>query len=358
MPSGGATAFAALNARVRVMYSTLFSAQQFSELYEASDFNSLITSLKASDYGPYLEKTKEKDLTPRRAAYQIRGRLTDSYSSIIHIAPEQARIVLSQRYRYFEVDNLKAVLRGLFAGEPWEKIKFVLFPLGSDSHLPLQEMAEMGNIPAAIDLLKGSVYYRTLSYAMPRFSQEKNIFPLEVALDLAYWRDLWKGVGGLTGQDRIMGMRIIGSLIDTNNLMWAIRYKVYHQLSEEELINYTLPFGYHVSDKDIRSIASGADIVHIVKRIFPDLVDVENLLLDPHKGLPELELQLKRQVVKHCYSAFISDPFNIGLPLAYLELLEMEIQDLTVLMEAKSVKGLDLDFRDYLLLGQPVKAAA
>jgi hypothetical protein len=38
-------------------------------------------------------------------------------------------------------------------------------------------------------------------------------------------------------------MKIIGSLLDMNNLMWAIRYKVYHKLSEEELINYTLPFG-------------------------------------------------------------------------------------------------------------------
>jgi len=297
-------------------------------------------------------------LTPRKAAYQIRGRLTDNYSSIIHNAPDHARPLLMQRYRYFEVDNLKAVFRGIIAGATWDKIKFVLFPLGKESHLPFQEMAEAGNVGAAVDLLRGTVYYDTLSHAMPRFIAEQSIFPLEVALDLNYWRELWKGVNQLQGQDRTPALKIIGSLLDTNNLMWAIRYKVYHHLSDEELINYTLPFGYHVNDKDIRNIAAGADIPQIVKRIYPDLSEVDSLLQEPRKGLPELELQLKRYVMKQCLAAFVGDPFHIGIPLAYLELLELEIQDLTVLIEAKSVKGPIEDLRDYLLMGQMQKTVS
>ena len=358
MSSGGATGFAALNARVRVMFSSLLTAQQLSGLYDTPDFNTLIVALKNSEYASYLEKSKDKDLTPRKAAYQIRGRLTDNYLSIIHNAPDHARSLLIQRYRYFEVDNLKAVLRGIIAGAPWDKIKFVLFPLGTESHLPLQEMAEAGNVGNAVDLLRGTVYYNALSHAMPRYNAEQSIFPLEVALDLNYWRELWKGVGQLPSQDRTPALKIIGSLLDSNNLMWAIRYNVYHHLSDEELINYTLPFGYHVNDRDIRSIAAGADIAQIVKRIYPDLVDVDGLLQDPRKGLPELELQLKRHVMHQCVAAFVGDPFHIGIPLGYLELLELEIQDLTVLIEGKSVKGAQQDFRNYLLMGQTQKAVS
>jgi V/A-type H+/Na+-transporting ATPase subunit C len=355
MSSGGATGFAALNARVRVMYSTLFTPQDFIGLYETPDFNGLITLLKNSEYNPYLEKSKDKDLNPRKAAFQIRGRLTDLYSSIIHNAPDHARPLLEQLFRKFEVDNLKAVFRGIITGASWDKIKFVLFPLGTDSHLPIQEMSEAGNVGAAVDLLRGSVYYETLSHAMTRYNAEQNLFPLEVALDLNYWREIWKEVNKLPSQDRMPALKIIGSLLDSNNLMWAIRYKVYYHLSDEEMINYTLPFGYRVSDKDIRSIAAGADIAHTIKRIFPDLVDVDNLLMDPHKGLPELELQLKRQVMKRCVAAFVGDPFQIGIPLAFLTLLEMEIQDLTVLMEAKSIKIPIDDFRGFLMMGQTQK---
>ena len=358
MSSGGATGYAALNARVRVMYSTLLTPQELNGLYEAPDFNALIGLLNNSEYGQYLESTKTKDLTARRTAFQIRARLTDVYSSIIHTAPEHARPLLAQRFRYFEVDNLKAVFRGIVAGASWDKIRFVLFPLGKESDLPLQEMAEAGNVGAAVDLLRGTPYHETLSHAMTRYSAEQNLFPLEVALDLSYWRELWKGVNHLPSEDRVPALKIIGALVDTTNLMWAIRYHVYHHLSEEELINYTLPFGYHVTDRDIRSIAAGADIAQLIKRIYPDLVDVDSLLQDPRKGLPELELQLKRFVMHQCVAAFVGTPVHIGLPLAFLELLELEIQDLTVLMEAKSAKGPLEDFRIYLMMGQAQKSVS
>ena len=137
----------------------------------------------------------------------------------------------------------------------------VLFPMGSMTVLPAQAMLESGSVGAAIELLQGTPYYETLSFAMKRYSAEQNLFPLEVALDLYYWRQLWQEAKKLQGQDREQASRIIGSLMDVNNLMWVIRYKVYHQLSEEEVINYTLPFGFRVRDEDVRAIAAGADLL-------------------------------------------------------------------------------------------------
>jgi V/A-type H+/Na+-transporting ATPase subunit C len=191
---------------------------------------------------------------------------------------------------------------------------------------------------------------------MRRYNAEQNLFPLEVALDLNYWRKLWSQVSRLSGLDRTMALRVIGSLIDMNNLMWAIRYRVYHQLSEEELINYTLPFGYRVHDEDIRSIAAGADIAQVVQRIYPDLRDVDTLLQNPREGLPKLELILQRHLMDACRAAFSGDPFQIGVPLAYLILSQLEIQDLTVLIEAKSANLPVDEFRPYLLTGITARA--
>ena len=133
-------------------------------------------------------------------------------------------------------------------------------PWGHSRSCRARAMVEAGSVPAAIDLLNGTRYEETLSFAMKRYGAEQNLFPLEVALDLAYWRQLWQEAKRLSGVDKDYATRIVGSLLDMNNLMWAIRYRVYHKLSEEELINYTLPFGYHVHDDDIRAIAAGADI--------------------------------------------------------------------------------------------------
>jgi V/A-type H+-transporting ATPase subunit C len=225
----------------------------------------------------------------------------------------------------------------------------VLFPFGSFSTVPAQAMVESGSIVSAVELLHGTPYESAVSFAMKRFSTEQNLFPLEVSLDLDYWRRLWAEVKKLTGKDREMGGKLVGSLLDLNNLMWVIRYKIYHKLSEEELINYTLPFGYRVRDEDVRSIAAGADIASVVSRIYPGIPDVNTYLEQPQSGLPKLEHQLKQQVMRQCVSAFIGDPFHIGLPLAYLLLSDFEIQDLVVLIEAKSSSLADQDFRPLLL---------
>lgn len=349
MPQGGVSGYAAISARVRAMSSSLLNPQDFARLSDAPDFVSLIGQLKNTAYGPYLEGLKDKEFTPRRVDLQIKGRLADSYFSVIQMAPEHARPLLKQLYRYFEVENLKAVLRGIVTDPSWERVREVLFPLGSMSLIPAQAMVETGSVAAAVELLQATPYYETLSFAMKRYSSEQNLFPLEVALDLYYWRQLWREAKRLQGQDRDQALRIVGSLMDMNNLMWVIRYRVYHQLSEEELINYTLPFGYHVSDEDVRAVAAGADLAMVVQRVYPNMPNVSELLEEPRSGLPQLEIQLKRHIMKQCTAAFSGNPFHIGLPLAFLVLRDFEIQDLTVLIEAKSSQLSDEKFRPFLL---------
>ncbi|MEW6402239.1 MAG: V-type ATPase subunit, partial [Chloroflexota bacterium] len=285
----------------------------------------------------------------RRVAIQLKGRLADVYSSVIHMSPGHIRPLLIQLYRYYEVENLKAVLRAIVSGSGWEHVQDVLFPMGSMTVVPAQAMIEAGNVGAAVELLTGTVYEETLSFAMKRYNAEQNLFPLEVALDLFYWRQLWKEAKQLQGQDREQATRVVGSLIDMNNLTWAVRYRVYYRLSEEELINYTLPFGYHVRDEDVRAVAAGADIAAIVSHVYPDIPDVNSMLEHPQSGLPRLEVHLKRQLMKQCMAAFAGNPFHAGLPLAFLVLYGLEIQDLVVLIEGKSSKLSDEEIRPFLL---------
>jgi len=351
MADGGVSSYAYIDARVRAMYSTLLTPQFFDELYRAPDFFTLISQLEHTVYGPYLLRVDNKELTPRRAVYQMKSQMSEAYSLVIHNSPEYIHPLLAQFYRSFEVDNLKAVLRGIVSGSSWDRIRYVLFPMVSMKVFPAEAMLQEGNVPNAIAKLRGTPYFATLSHALERYTAEQSLFPLEVALDLNYWRELWNDINLLSKLDREHALRIVGSLLDINNLMWAIRYRVYHHLSEEELINYTLPFGYRVRDADIRAIAAGADILEIIARIYPSLSLEDSLLLEPRDWLPELETKLQRHVVRQCRREFVGYPFHIGIPLAYLALKKMEIQDLTVLAEAKASQVPVDRFRPLLLIG-------
>jgi vacuolar-type H+-ATPase subunit C/Vma6 len=121
-----------------------------------------------------------------------------------------------------------------------------------------------------------------------------------------------------------------------DNLLWAIRYRVYHHLSSEEIINYTLPMGYRVKDEDIRAIAAGDDVAQVVKKIYPTLQGLDDFYAAPETHIGELEHALRRYIVDACRAVFVGYPFHIGIPLGYLWLNEYEINDLTVLIEAKA----------------------
>lgn len=358
MLTGGASGYAAIHSRVRVMYSTLLTPPEITDLASTTNLSALVGLLKDSPYGSYLADLEDKDLTPKQVIYQIQNRLADLNITLIHAAPAQTRSLLTELFRHFEIDNLKAILRAIVTNSTWEQIREILFPLGSLAKLPAEKMLEAGTVEAAVAQLVNTPYYDTLSHAMKRYTEERSLFPLEVALDLNYWRTLWIIANRLPGQDRTQALRIIGPLVDMNNLMWAMRYRVYHHLSEEEIINYTLPFGYRVRDEDVRAIAAGADIARIVMRVYPGLMNVDNLLQDPERGLPKLELQLQRRIRQQFNAVFTGYPFHIGLPLAFVVLFELEHQDLTVLIEAKASGKAQAEFMPYLLTSTNVEEFA
>lgn len=353
---GGVSAYAAVSARVRVKYSRLAGASGLHALSEAQDLSAFTEILGRTSYGPAIVDLKERKPGPSAVAQALRGWQAVEARSVIRAAPGTARRILLQLHRRQEVNNLKAVLRGVAAGAGpdggaslWERIRLLLSPDAASIRLPYERMVEAGTVAGAIELVRGTAYYEVLSFALKRYSTEQSLFALEVALDLDYWRRLWQEARKLAGEDQTQALRVISSLVDANNIMWAVRYRVYKHLSEEELINYTLPFGWRVQDEDVRAIAAGGDIGSIIGRIYPEIEDLGGFLEQDYSGLPRLEVELKRTIARRCIGAFLGNPFHVGLPLAYLVMQDLEIQDLIVLLEAKSTEVAAEEYVPFML---------
>ena len=87
----------------------------------------------------------------------------------------------------------------------------------------------------------------------------------------------------------------------------------------------------------------------MVSRLYPELQDVVVLHDDLRADLPQLETELKRAMARRCMAAFLGNPFHVGLPLAYLVLHDLEVQDLTTLLEAKATSANAEEYRPFLL---------
>jgi len=340
MAAQGIDAYALVHATVRALRTALLSQERWTALIQAESYDAVLDVLAETVYGPYLEIPGGRSrLTPRRLIYQIRWHLSEVYAKLISLMADPGRQLLVELWHHYEVDNIKAVLRGIETNAAWEEVLFLLYPMAKYTTLAitdLEEMVRSGDIEQAIECAHHSPYYSALAHALERYRSEQNLFPLEVALDLDYRRRLWRSVHQMKGKDHEQALRTVGIPLDIDNLLWAIRYRVYHHLSSQEIINYTLPLGYEVHDEDIRAIAAGGDIAEVVRRIYPRVEGLERFFARPEENVANLEHALHRHVVNVCRATFIGYPFHIGIPLAFLWLNEYEISDLTVLIEAKA----------------------
>jgi vacuolar-type H+-ATPase subunit C/Vma6 len=331
--------YAVIHAVTRALYADLLPNSTWQSLIQTPDYATVLDLLSKSIYGIYLDINRPL-LTPRRVVYQIRQHLIDVYTKLIRLAPPATCMVLQTLWHHYEVDNIKAALRGHVAGASWDRVLHLLYPM--DRHTVvgidlLRRIVEAPDIEKAVNVLDGLSYHQILVHALTRYYEEQSLFPLEVALDLGYRRLLWDCIFALKGIDHEMALRTIGTVLDSDNLLWAIRYRVYHHLSEEEIINYTLPVGYEVSDDDIRTIARGGDIADVVFKVYPEIkAQLSGVILDTGGGLRQLERALYKLALLRCRKAFIGYPFHIGIPLGYVWLNENEIRDLTIIVEAKA----------------------
>ncbi len=337
--SRSVTAYSVIHAVTRALYASLLTPASWQAFIHARDYEAVLALLYESPYAVHLGIDRAL-LTPRRATYQIRQHLVAAYTKLIRMAPSPADDVLSKLWLRHEVDNVKAALRGNEAGASWDQVLHLLYPMASHTDVNterLQRMVEAPGIEHAIEALDSTAYHAGLRHALTRYRLEHSLFPLEVSLDLGYRRLLWQALDRLSGMDREMAFKTVGNLLDADNLLWAIRYRVYHHLSEEEIINYTLPVGYAVKDADVRAIARGEDITEVVFRIYPKLsAELHGCDFESGEGLLRLERVLLQRSLAECRKAFIGYPFHIGIPLGYVWLSEYEIRDLTVIIEAKA----------------------
>lgn len=333
--------YAAANALARGRMAQLLPVEIWQALLAASDLEDLVSVLSQTAYGVIPNITLEQTLEPETLEQELWAFVARSYRSLLKLVPGQPGVLLDWLGRRFELDNLKTLLRTIAGEVPAGQIKTALIPLSDVSELPWTGLAEANSVTEVTNRLRtsfnGAFYARAMEPALDRYRREKDVFGLEVTLDLAYYRRLLRLLDNLSGRDREEAGRLIGTMVNIQNLLWAFRYRVYFDLSPEEILNYTLHRRLRVNASVVRQIAAGASIEAVAGRVgadpLPDLSPVAEL--SPEEALPELELIFQRHIHNLAGSARQGYPFHLGALLAYELLLESEVRDLMTIIEGK-----------------------
>ena len=347
--------YAAAGAQVHALSSRLLDTAAWRDLQAAKGLSETLSRLRMTAYADLVPDDGQLgslELTESR----LSGRGAANVQRAMTFLDGGARNLLAVWFRHYELENIKALFRAIDQGMDPEVIRRFLVPLGDYTSLPWEALIHETSVSALIERLVHTHYINPLRAAYRMYERDRSMFPIEVALDIRYYRDVAQAMDRLNGAERAAAVRIVGIRLDMLNILWALRYRVYYRLSAEEIVNYTLWHTVHTDVDMIREIALGADPRDIVERIWgPNAIDLSELAdfgSDQVRLLPRMELLLERYWRRLALRELWSSSLHLGAVLGYVAVQEIEILDLISLLEAKGMGWNSERISQHLIRGE------
>lgn len=251
--------FSALNTKIKAMKPGLVSDRNYRELEE------LVSEREIARY--LHDNTRFKTVF---SSYNIENLKRWEIELIILreiiIDFNKLRSFLDGNYRKFidallfryEVRDLKLVLRALYREEEQpEDLREHMMHDRSKEHIDFDKLLNLDHVADLMRLVKGTIFEEAF-ISIGDEDISKIEFHLDMVLDAIYFRKLLGSTEYMAKEDREIIRESVALMIDLLNLQWIYRAKNYHQILDEELINYTL-LGGSIGFKQLKKIIYASD---------------------------------------------------------------------------------------------------
>lgn len=320
------------NAKIRAMQSMLLGKKKLEELADL-DLLNISGTLEETEYTEtYRAISEEVDISTIEAT--LNQNLMETNIKIAGFLPGDAKIFFERYLKRFEIEAIKTVLSGVYAGLPPEEIeKMLVGPYAEE----LKEIAMSSNVPELVSKLEGSDYGVTLSQVLPDFESSGSLLPLENALDVKFYQELTEVLITRPSPDSDVIKKLLGAEIDTTNIMMVLRCARYGC----DISDYLIPYGYEISATRLAEIGSSGDVERIVSDLEgtsyhqPLYQALENYMEDRDKSLHVFEKALDTYYLSLGQSIATKQPFGLGPILGYIVSKAIEIRNLTTIFTLK-----------------------
>jgi V/A-type H+-transporting ATPase subunit C len=212
--------------------------------------------------------------------------------------------------------------------------------------LDLDRIVGASSLLEAAAALDGTPYAAIVTAQAARVMELQTLFPVEIALDHHFYRQLIAAVSGLSKTDRAVAQRLVGVQIDMENISWLIRFKSFYHMSLQEVLEYSIPAGVNLNRELIASAYEAehsSDVLSaLVRRRYPELAAMVTAGQAGQPGgreqftrLVMIERILQQIMLLEVRKVLGGYPFTVGIVLAYFILKAAEIRRLITVLNGK-----------------------
>lgn len=316
-----------LKTRAAVMSGQLMDEQDFAAI--------LATPLQQLEKQFGLSGISDRGLSPANLNRSIeRGlinQLMNELTILLRPLNGPARETLIHWSRKFELYNLKALIRGKLNNLPYDLIRESLHILPSLISLPHEELLRTENVPELLRRLENTPYEAIARQARQVYEEKNESFSLDATIDLRYYTGLLKHAQGCDPADRSPLLKLIGSLIDRQNLPWLLRYRLNYQLSPTETYYLMIPSGRHIHTDLLKQLVNMQQLTGILEAL-PAPLDSQ---LSGAASIMEVELAMTEALNEQTRHCLHFCPSAVARTLAYMMLREMDLQRVFAILQGQ-----------------------
>ncbi len=236
--------------------------------------------------------------------------------------------------RWFELVNLKVLIRGKFSKTDNSIIQQQLVDLGDFAELPLKKLLETEDTHEMLRLLETTAYAGIVRQARQVHEEHGNdLFLLDATIDRSFFINLKQRLQALDNQDTTQVSQVMGVLLDRFNLLWLLRYRFSYHLSPAKSYYLLTATGRILHSANLMRLAK-MDSVNEVISALPESLQKK---LTGLKTICEIETALEYSTLAVASKA-LNNTNLVSRFFAYIILREAETRFLQALIKGKQLK--------------------
>lgn len=329
---GNIRRFASINTKIKALEGKLLSKDDYRNLIAAGSVKEIAGYLKDNTaYFKVLKDVNVSNLQVDQLELFLKKYIVGQYEKLIHHFTDEYRKLFRTLFIRYEIEDLKLYLRAVNREEDLAAVKKLIVYSGSYSMINYETLSTSKNLQELIDNLSETIYYNALKAYVNEDSQRR-MFYMSMSLDRLYFKLLSEQIEKLSREDRNILKELLGKNVDLLNLQWIYRGLKFYRLSPEELVNYTMHYGYYLNYKRIKELCYTKNEDELISK----MIDSKYGFLFDNRDT--LEVFMERRIERYLYFLFLDyrkrEKMNIIESVVFMHLMEYEMRDIISIVEA------------------------
>lgn len=244
------------------------------------------------------------------------------------------RDLLNYAVHWYELTNLKTLIRGKFTGKNDASIEKELVDLGQFAVLPLARLLQADDPQEMLRLLENTPYSSIVRQARSIYEEEgQNLFSLDAAIDRHFFTGLLQRIRFLEQNDLQEMTRVFGAVMDRLNLLWLIRYRFSYNLSPAKSFYLLATTGKKLHAENLMQLAKLDSVGEVIEQLPAPM----NELLKQTQSMTEIENLMEHYTLMAAMKSLKRSTSLIARVFAYVLLRESEIHLLQAVIKGKTL---------------------